>query len=294
MQINVYLPLLLSVALGWCAPAVVRRTRPALGASVLTISAVLAALASTWGLVLLALTLLGQTPFAHERRAVPHPVPTVVGAVALVLLALLATRVLRSMRVRAQTNRALRAICELCPGRGELAVLDDTAAHAYAVPGRPSRILVSTGLLRATTPLDRRVVLAHERAHLRHHHDRLRALTELAAALNPLLVPARDAVAFLVERWADEEAAEVVGSRRQAAAALARVALNTAPPRFALGALAFHREAVVERVLALQAPCALNRKSLAAVTLGLAGLTALGEADATLAFGRLTCRLLGW
>ena len=294
MQINVYLPLLLSVALGWCAPVVVRRMRPALGARVLTVSAVLAALASTWGLVLLALTLVHHTPFAQGRQPVHDPVPMEVGAVAFVLLAVLADRVLRSVRVRTQTNRALREICRLCPAHGELAVLDNPDAHAYAVPGRPGRILVSSGLLRTATPDDRRVVLAHERAHLVHRHHRLRALTELAAALNPLLVPARSAVAFLVERWADEAAAEVVGSRRQAAAALARVALTTSPARLAPGALAFHREAVVERVLALQAPRAPSRKSLAVLTLGLAGLAALCEADATLAFGRLTGRLLGW
>jgi len=31
---------------------------------------------------------------------------------------------------------------------GDLAVLDDSNAHAYAVPGRPGRVVVSTGLLR--------------------------------------------------------------------------------------------------------------------------------------------------
>lgn len=293
MRINVYLPLLLSLALGSCAPAFLRRSRPAAAARVLTASAVLAALASTWGLALLALTLMAHTPFAEERRTGLDPVPTGVGAVALALLVVVAGRVLRSVRVRAQTNRALQDICRLCPGHGELAVLDDPDTHAYAVPGRPGRILVSSGLLRSAAPADRRVVLAHERAHLLHRHHRLRALTELAAALNPLLVPARNAVAFLVERWADEAAAEVVGSRRQAAAALARIALTTAAPRSHLGALAFHREAVVERVQALQAPHAASRRSLAAATLGLAGLTALSEADATLAFGRLVAQLLG-
>ena len=163
--------------------------------------------------------------------------------------------------MRAQTNRALREICRLCPAHGELAVLDNADAHAYAVPGRPGRILVSSGLLRAATPDDRRVVLAHERAHPVHRHHRLRALTELAAVLNPLLVPARSALAFLVERWADEAAAAVVGSRRQAAAALARIALTTSPSRFAPGILAFHRESVVERVLALQACPSTSRKS---------------------------------
>ncbi len=138
-------------------------------------------------------------------------------------------------------------------------------------------------------------MLAHERAHLRHRHHHLRGLAEFAAALNPLLASARDAVAYLVERWADEAAADDVGSRQQAAAALARVALTTATPSApGLQALAFHRHAVVERVVALQAPRAPRRRILAAATLLLAGLTALCAADATLAFGRLTCRMLGW
>ena len=294
MRVSVYLPLLLSLGLAWCAPSVARRLRPAVGARVLAYSAVVAALASTWGLLLLALTLLENTPFAQERPAVADPVPTTVGAVALILLTVAVCRALRAARIRTQTDRALREICRLCPPHGELAVLEAPDAHAYAVPGRPGRILVSTGLLRVTTPLDRRVVLAHERAHLRHRHHRLRAFAELAAALNPLLGPARDAVTYLVERWADEAAADDVGSRQQAAAALARVALTTAPSASGLPALAFHRDAVVARVVALQAPRAPRRRVLAAVTLGLGGLTALCEADATLAFGRLTFRLLGW
>lgn len=294
MRVNVYLPLLLSLALAWCAPSVARRLKPAVGARVLTVSAVVAALASTWGLVLLTLTLLENTPFAQERPAVVDPVPTVVGLLALLLLTVAVCRALRSSRIRTQTDRALRAICRLCPPHGELAVLEAPDAHAYAVPGRPGRILISTGLLRAATPLDRQVVLAHERAHLRHRHHRLRAFAELAAALNPLLVPARDAVAYLVERWADESAADDVGSRQQAAQALARVALTTAASASDLPALAFHRHAVLARVMALQAPPAPRRRVLATVTLGLAGLTALCEADATLAFGRVTFRLLGW
>ena len=294
MRVNVYLPLLLSLGLAWCAPSVARRLRPAVGARVLAVSAVVAALASTWGLLLLALTLLENTPFAQERHAVADPVPTAVGAVASILLAVAVGRALRSARIRTQTDRALREICRLCPPHGELAVLEAPEAHAYAVPGRPGRILVSTGLLKATTPLDRRVVLAHERAHLRHRHHRLRALADLAAALNPLLVPARNAVTYLVERWADEAAADDVGNRHETAAALARVALTTAPSASGLPALAFHRHAVVERVVALQAPRPPRRRVLAAVTLSLAGLTALCEADATLAFGRLTFRLLGW
>ena len=293
MRISVYLPLLLSVALAWCAPAVARRLAPAVAARVLTAGAVLVALGSTWGLLLLALTLLNWTPFAQERTPVADPVPSGIAVAALVLLVTAVCRALRAARVRAQTERALEIICSLCPPHSELAVLDDPLVQAYAVPGRPGRILVSSGLLRATTPRDRHVVLAHERAHLRHDHHRLRALTELAAAVNPLLLPARDAVAYLVERWADEAAAKETGSREQVAAALARVALATSASAPGSPALAFHRHAVVERVVALQAPCPPDRWTLAAATLALAGLTAVCEADATLAFGRLVRQLLG-
>jgi predicted transcriptional regulator len=49
-----------------------------------------------------------------------------------------------------------------------------------------------------------------------------------AAAVNPLLAPVREAVTYLVERWADEEAAEAVADRRLVARAVARAALATA------------------------------------------------------------------
>ena len=292
MQVNVYLPLLLSLVLAFCAPLVTRRLQPAIGARVLTIGAVLVALASTWGLVLLSLTLLDLTPLVRERAPVADPVPTIVAASALVLLTAGAWRALRAARVRAQADGALREICRLCPPHSELAVLEDPGAHAYAVPGRPGRILVSSGLLRTTTPKDRQVVLAHERAHLRHRHHELRALTEIAAAFNPLLTPARSAVAYLVERWADEVAACETGSRPLTAAALARVALTAPSSRAAVPGLAFHRHAVVERVVALQTPIPPARWALASATLGLAALTAACAADATVAFGRLLCQLL--
>ena len=54
---------------------------------------------------------------------------------------------------------------------GDLTVLDDAGPDAYALPGRPGAIVVTTGMLRALDPAEREVLLAHERAHLagRHH-----------------------------------------------------------------------------------------------------------------------------
>ncbi len=79
------------------------------------------------------------------------------------------------------------------------------------------------------------MLLAHEQAHLDHHHHRLTAAAGAAAAVNPLLIPARDAIGYLVERWADEDAAARVGDRGLAARAVARAALAASGPEPALG-----------------------------------------------------------
>jgi hypothetical protein len=51
-----------------------------------------------------------------------------------------------------------------------------------------------------------RALLAYERAYLRGRHHWFTAAAEPAAAANPLLRPLARAVAFTIERWADEEA----------------------------------------------------------------------------------------
>jgi Zn-dependent protease with chaperone function len=90
----------------------------------------------------------------------------------------------------------------------------------------PDRILVSDTMLRTLDPGERRVMLVHERSHLRHRHHGYRRLVRIAARINPLVRPAVEATDFLLERWADEDAARVVGSRRLTARALARAAVT--------------------------------------------------------------------
>ncbi|WP_405072198.1 hypothetical protein OG558_22650 [Kribbella sp. NBC_01510] len=88
---------------------------------------------------------------------------------------------------------------------------------------------------------ERRVLLAHEAAHLNHRHhlyvhlverepspDRSIALSELAAAVNPLLAAVPSVVRTSVERWADEDAAVAVGDREITARAVAKAGLATA------------------------------------------------------------------
>src|SRR5262249_47324163 len=101
---------------------------------------------------------------------------------------------------------------------------------AFTTPHPAGRIVVTTGLLHALTPLERRVVLAHESSHLLHRHAWWLLAADLAAAANPLLRPTARAVGVSIERWADEDGATPVGDRRAAARALARTALLTSTP----------------------------------------------------------------
>jgi beta-lactamase regulating signal transducer with metallopeptidase domain len=88
-------------------------------------------------------------------------------------------------------------------------------------------VIVSTAMLEALDASERRVLLAHERAHLRQHHQVYIQLAKAAAAANPLLRPLARAIQGATERWADETAAAEVGDRRLAARALTRAALAT-------------------------------------------------------------------
>ena len=109
----------------------------------------------------------------------------------------------------------------------------DEGADAYTLPGWPCRIVVTAGMMRALSPPERQVLLAHERAHASASHYLFTTAVRLAAAANPVLRPVADAVGYTVERWADERAAAAAGDRRLAARAIARAALAAAaaPPR---------------------------------------------------------------
>jgi peptidase M48-like protein len=131
-----------------------------------------------------------------------------------------------------------------CFPAGQLAVIDDETADAFAVPGltgRQGRVFVSTGMLAALDQAQRRALVAHERAHLAGRHHLFLAAAHLAAAANPLLRPAERAVAYTVERWADERAAEVTGDRRMTALAVGKAALAKARrPQPAAGSARAH------------------------------------------------------
>ena len=108
----------------------------------------------------------------------------------------------------------------------------DDAADAYTLPGWPCRIVITSGMLHALTESERKVLVAHERAHAGGSHYLFTSAARLAAAANPLLRPVAAQVGYTVERWADEHAATAAGDRPLTARAIARAAMasTAAPP----------------------------------------------------------------
>ncbi|MFC6020479.1 M56 family metallopeptidase [Plantactinospora solaniradicis] len=113
------------------------------------------------------------------------------------------------------------------PDGDRLVVLPDPTAQAFAVPGRPGHVVVTTGMRELLTDRQFDALLAHEHAHLAAGHHRLVLLAELAAATHPALWWVARHVDYLVERAADEQAAVEIGSRRTVAHAIGTAALAT-------------------------------------------------------------------
>jgi Zn-dependent protease with chaperone function len=189
--------------------------------------------------------------------SVPSPVPSRIGALALVALALALLRVGQVTLEQAGTRRARRNF-KLGSADTELVILDSPAPIAFALPGRPARIVASPAMLRALDAGDRRVLFSHERAHLRLRHHLYQATVDLGAAISPVLIPLRAKVRFSMERWADEESADELGERRPIARALARAGI--AATNQPVASLAFGANGVAARVEALLGDPPTNRR----------------------------------
>ncbi|MFC9931258.1 M56 family metallopeptidase [Streptomyces sp. NPDC127190] len=279
MHLAVYLPLLLPLLAFPGARMLTEHCEPRLASWLSAGSALVLGAASTLSLALLASTwlvrsplpaFLGHRPLGPAGQHLPARLPVAVAAAA--LLAVAAVGVLRLLvrRVRALAAATLDAAC--MPTRDGTVIVDDPAPDAFALPGLPGRIVVSTGMLRTLDRAEHEILLAHERAHLTGHHYLFVALAQLGAAANPLLRPLAHAVTYTLERWADEHAATATGDRRRVARAVGRAALATRHsrargglPPAALGLLGRRRNPlrgagpVPRRVAALLAPPVTHR-----------------------------------
>ncbi|MGW3268590.1 M56 family metallopeptidase [Streptomyces sp. NPDC001056] len=237
MGIFVFLPLVLPLTAWPIARLAEQRLHPRTATVLLTSVSTVMALCSTVCLALLMVVGTAQLPGnplpdgwsdPEVRESVPrHEIAGKAAIPALFAVVAAGCRTLtRHVRVRRRAHRALAGL-----PRTEVAVLPHPAPYAYALPGgRRDRVVVSTGMLGALASRERRALFAHERAHLAARHHRHLLLVQLAACANPFLLPLRTAVAYTAERWADEDAARAVGSRRIVAHAIGRAALASARP----------------------------------------------------------------
>ncbi|MER6569292.1 M56 family metallopeptidase [Streptomyces sp. NPDC001093] len=260
MLISVYVPFVVTAVISVLAPRLARRLTPRPAAWALACAALVTAGGWTGSLALLAFTGIAQIPevaaeghWSVAALRAEDPVYAVVAVVSALVLATgvvsLGVSALRQARHVARVRRE----CKGLRGDTELAVVDDDAPLAFALPGAPGRIVVSRGMLCCLGDDEREALLAHERAHLRRRHHLFLSLWRLTAALNPLLRPLADTGAFVLERWADEEAATQVGDRAVVARAVGRAALaSTGASRPAV--LAATGGEVPQRVRALLAP----------------------------------------
>ncbi|MGW7103560.1 M56 family metallopeptidase [Streptomyces sp. NPDC054838] len=264
----------------WAAP----RLRPPVALWALTGTA--CALAAGWLAALGGLLLTGALGVSALARLghLIHPLdvapPDVTGpaaAFAVGALSLCAYGITRSVLRQLRHYRRAREQVRGAARAGDLSILDRPDPDAYALPGNPGRVVVTSGMLRVLDGPEREALLAHERAHLTGRHHWFLAAADLAARCHPALRAVREAVALAVERVADEAAAAATGDRRLTARAIGRAALaghggaGPVRPDFAARAAG---GPVPHRVRALLHPPVVRRGAAAAAACLLVALAA--------------------
>ncbi|GIF04889.1 M48 family metalloprotease [Actinoplanes siamensis] len=211
------------------------RLAPGRAASVIAWTAVTVAVTSTVNLLLLAAHALAQVPaigrlFGWSAAVVAHDTAGVEWVPWLSLILLAAAAVSVGLRWRRQ-----RKVLAMVPagGPGGLVVVPEDAPRAFAVPGEPGHVVVTTGMRALLTEPQFEALLAHEKAHLAERHHRLARAAELAVAAHPALWWVGRHVDYLIERAADERAAASLGGRRTLAHAIGVAALAGAGSPFA-------------------------------------------------------------
>ena len=226
------LPLVIPALAGVAARPLAALLEPRQATWLLTIAAVALAACSTIALALLTAFAAARAPFLaalgdYSQHIIQRgdPIPSLAGAVAGLALvaAAVAVAVLFRNRARALAESYRRAA--QLHGINRVVVVPGPAIEAYALPGRPGRIVVSDLLFDHLGADSRTALIAHEQAHLSGRHYLFAAAARLAAAANPMLLPVARSVEYTLERWADEHAAAVTGDRGLVAETIGQVAL---------------------------------------------------------------------
>lgn len=291
MAWTLLLPALVAVTVGLAAGRLQRQLRPALATVSFTMLAGTAAVAVVGAIVVLATLTIARFPLVADQVAWCRAITSAHGLPTAGALGVVAGTV--AMFVSAATTARRHRRRPSITVNGELVVLPTDEPTAYALPGRPGQVVVSRGMLRHLDAQERRVLLAHERAHLRYRHHRYLWVADVSAAVLPILVPLRERVRFATERWADEAAATEVGDRAVVARTICRAALlqhDRTTPAMALAGLG-----VPDRVDALLKEQVSRREPFP--TAGAAGAMVIAVTASTwqlhhmLAFAAHVCRL---
>lgn len=209
-------------------------------------STVLVAVAVLAGGFLLGTSAVGWLVGACSLFASHHRIPVALGSGSVVMLATVAWRV-GAVAASAREQRL--------DGFDPLTVVEAEEPIAFARSGKRGGVVISTGMLKALQPAERRVLFAHERAHVRARHDLHILVNQLAAAVLPWSAWLRPELRLAAERAADAAAlAEVRGDRRLVATAIARAALAADRHGPTAPALAFTGGAVAFRVQSILHP----------------------------------------
>lgn len=219
---GLFVPTLVALLATMAVAGVARRLRPAVAAWLIgtALSSVfVTVLASSW---VVSLSVLVHEPstsgvFAWCRTAVGvhGGVPRWIGLPAMALAVWSTVKAVGVARLW-RSHRGER--------RGFVHIVPADAPVAFSQTGKHGGVVVTTGMLGVLVPQERAALLAHERAHLRHRHDRFLVIGSLVDGV-PLFRSAVPALRHALERWADEEAATSVGDRATVASAVARAAL---------------------------------------------------------------------
>lgn len=230
----VALPLIAVVATTVLARRALDRLGPAAAArwnAVLLVAVIVAAVPTFWMLGLSGLAHFGVSSSLCDwsMHLLPDQpvVSTLIGGAALAMAAVGAVRLVVVIR----THLAVR-----CTDTCEFHLVETPDVFAYTLPGPARTIAISRGLRNSLDDSEYDFVVAHERSHASHRHDRFLLLALITTAVVPFMRPAADQLRFHLERWADEDAVRSTATpRRFAARTIARVALAQSPGGAVLG-----------------------------------------------------------
>lgn len=279
MDLWLLLPGALVTVAALIAPRATGRLHPATAVRIITVAASAAAVtAAAWVLLVVSGLALEAGPHGGRHSTVGRvvmshePVPGAMAAGVIVWLTIAAGRLAHARRATILVRRAV-------PGSRGVVVADGLGVVALAIPGRRARIVISRETVVRCTPGETAVVVAHEWAHLRRRHGWYAAAVRAASIACPWLRAADRHVTFLLERWADEDAAASVGDRNLVARTIAKLALIGRTPD---GVLAFADGDAVARTKAMLAPAPTPPRLADRLTVAGASAAATGLAGSSL------------